>query len=197
MYRACLDTCVLVPSSQRDFLLQLAVEGAFTPVWGTGILFELEYVLERLDAQRGYPAVEGGREHLVAEMKRAFPGATIEAPKDGAYEYDVADPNDLHVAHAAIFGSADALVTNDRHAGFIGSKALADAEVEVLAPDEFAAHAVAAHPRLALRAVDVIATRNRRWPQTPEGVLDQLRDTHGMAEVHEILLPLVRGELRS
>jgi predicted nucleic acid-binding protein len=196
VYRACLDTCVLVPSSQRDFLLQLAVEGAFAPVWGTGILFELDYVLERLEVAAGADGSGGEREHLLSEMRRAFPGATIEAPKDGQYAYDVADPNDLHVVHAAIFGSADALVSTDRRAGFATSKSLADAEIEVLSPDDFAAHAVAAHPRLALRAVDVIATRNRRWPQSPMAVLEQLRDAHGMVEVYDILSPLVRGETR-
>ncbi|MFL0411289.1 PIN domain-containing protein [Microbacterium paludicola] len=193
MYRACLDTCVLVPSSQRDFLLQLAAEGAFAPIWGTGILFELDYVLERLDRKAD---AGGEREHLLSEMRRAFPGATIEAPKDGQYSYDVADPNDLHVVHAAILGSADALVSRDRRAGFATSKSLADADIEVLSPEDFAAHAVAAHPRLALRAVDVIATRNRRWPQSPMAVLEQLRDAHGMVEVYEIIAPLARGDIR-
>ncbi|HIT74804.1 MAG TPA: hypothetical protein IAA98_04395 [Candidatus Avipropionibacterium avicola] len=53
MYRAVLDTCALVPSLQRDFLLQLATEDAFAPMWGTGILAELDYTLARLHEQRG------------------------------------------------------------------------------------------------------------------------------------------------
>lgn len=86
MYRAVLDTCVLVPGRQRDFLLQLATEEAYASPWGPPILFELDYVLARLDGKRGRDGSEE-RRHLFEQMERALPGAEINAPKGREYDY--------------------------------------------------------------------------------------------------------------
>jgi predicted nucleic acid-binding protein len=132
VYRAVLDTCVLVPGRQRDFLLQLATEHAYVPLWGTGILFELNYMLAELDGKRGRADSAAYRKRLFANMERGFPGATVEASKDRTYSYALNDPDDGHVAHAAIIGEADAIVTDDSRAGFSTAPDLLQTRIKVM-----------------------------------------------------------------
>lgn len=191
MYRAVLDTCALVPSLQRHFLLQLAAEEAYAPIWGSGILFELDYVLERVDVKRARPDSAERRRHLFEQMRHAFPGAEVNAPKDRMYDYGLEDPDDGHVAHAAILGKADAIVTDDTRAGFRTSAALREAAVDVVYPAEFAANTVSAHPEAGVRALTVMAARMATPPQTAREVLAELQSRYGMDEVAEILGPLL------
>ncbi|ROR96903.1 PIN domain-containing protein [Salana multivorans] len=189
MYRAVLDTCVLVPGLQRDFLLQLAAEGAYAPLWGSGILVELDYVLARLDERRGRTDGATRRAHLFDQMAHAFPGARIEARKDGDYAYALDDADDGHVLHAALMGKADAIVTSDRRAGFERSAVLGVAEIDVVPPAEFAANTVAAHPEAGVRALRELISRRTSQGTVAGDVLADLRDRCGMIEVDEILRP--------
>ncbi|MGH3451613.1 MAG: PIN domain-containing protein [Haloechinothrix sp.] len=189
MYRAVLDTCALVPGRQRDFLLQLAAEEAYAPLWGSGILVELDYVLARLDAKRGREDSSVYRKRLFEQMKRAFPGAEINSPKDRNYEYGLSDPDDGHVAHAALLGKADAIVTDDTRAGFKASPTLLDAGIEVVYPHEFAASTVSAHPQAGVRALVAMSRRMTEPPKSPRELLEELQERYGMAEVAAILGP--------
>lgn len=191
MYRAVLDTCALVPNLQRDFLLQLATEEAYAPLWGSGILFELDYVLAGLYNKRGISDSAGRRKHLFDRLKRAFPGSEVNAPKDREYGYGLNDPDDGHVAHAAIIGKADAIVTDDRRAGFRTAHALVEAGIETVFPHQFAANTVSAHPRAGVGALREMSNRRTNPPQTPEQILGLLVTRHKMTEVAEILLPLL------
>ena len=194
MYRAVLDTCALVPGRQRDFLLQLATEEAYAPLWGSGILFELDYVLAGLDAKRGREGSKEQRQHLFEQMKRAFPGAEINAPKDREYDYDLDDPDDGHVAHAAILGKADAIVTDDKRAGFKTSAALREAATDIVYPHQFAANTVFAHPEAGVRALVAMSGRMTTPPLSPREVLEELRTRYRMDEVAEILAPLLSAD---
>jgi len=196
VYRAVLDTCALVPSLQRDFLLQLATEEAYAPVWGSGILFELDYVLAGLHAKRGISDSASRRQHLFDQLKRAFPGAEVQAPKDRDYSYGLNDPDDGHVAHAAIIGKADAIVTDDRRAGFSAARVLVQADIETVHPHQFAANTVSAHPHSGLRALQEMSNRQTNPPQTPGQILELLVTRHNMTEVAEILLPLLAADTR-
>lgn len=118
----------------------------------------------------------------------SFPGSTVTAPKDREYPYDVNDPDDGHVAHAAIIGKADAIVTDDRRAGFRTSPVLLDADIETVSPVEFAANTVAAHPKAGVKALQAIPSRH---DVTPAAILDDLRDRYKMADVDEILRRLI------
>jgi predicted nucleic acid-binding protein len=196
VYRAVLDTCALVPSLQRDFLLQLATEEAYAPVWGSGILFELDYVLAGLHNKRGITDSASRRQHLFEQLKQAFPGSEVHAPKEREYSYGLNDPDDGHVAHAAIIGKADAIVTDDRRAGFSSAHILVEAGIETVHPHQFAANSVAAHPHAGVRALREMSNRRANPPQTLEQILDLLVARHEMTEVADILLPLLEGDAR-
>ncbi|MCT1619071.1 MULTISPECIES: PIN domain-containing protein [Janibacter] len=191
MYRVVLDTCTLVPGLQRDFLLQLATEGAYTPLWGTGILAELDYTLAALDARRGISGSESRRRRLMDQMRHAFPGAEVDSPKDRAYAYDVADPDDGHVAHAAIMGKADAIVTDDKRAGFTTATALIEAGIDTITPKVFAANTVAAHPQAGVAALKAMAGRRQNPVQSSPEILEQLVLRYEMHEVADLLNPIV------
>lgn len=74
-----LDTCVLLPSLQRDFLLSLAVENLYRPLWNDAILAELELHEERELIRRGTDPATAHRRAagLVAVMTNAFDDALV------------------------------------------------------------------------------------------------------------------------
>lgn len=188
MFTALLDTSVLWPSLQRDFLLSLAIEGLYRPVWSSAILEELEEHESLKLQKRGTPQAEAERRtrRLLARMHAGFPDAAVVGwePLEGTF--GLPDPDDEHVVAAALIACAGAIVTANLK-DFPASK-LPD-DLEVLPPHEFALNAVSSDPRRALRAVQAIAGRSGRigaaW--TAADVLDRLGARYGMGEVVELL----------
>lgn len=189
MFTATLDTSVLWPSLQRDFLLSLAVEGAYRPTWSSVILDELEFHEEAKLVKRGIPVAEAASRAaaLIAAMRREFADAEVEGwePLEGTF--GLPDPDDEHVVAAAVIAGAGAIVTenlNDFPAVRIPPG------IQALSAREFAKNTVALNPRHALAAVQEIASRSGRYGAalTVEEILDTLRDRYGMVEAVEMIV---------
>ncbi|MEW2012828.1 MULTISPECIES: PIN domain-containing protein [Microbacterium] len=184
MFTATLDTSVLWPSLQRDFLLSLAVEGAYRPTWSSAILDELEFHEEVKLVKRGIPVAEAASRAatLIAAMRREFADAEVEGwePLEGTF--GLPDPDDEHVVAAAV-----AIVTENLK-DFPAAKI--PPGIQVLSAREFAKNTVALNPGHALAAVREIASRSGRYGAalTVEEILDTLRDRYGMIEPVEMMV---------
>jgi len=91
-----------------DTLLRLAEEPVmYRPVWSERILLEMGNALEKKLRRTAFQA-----ERRVLAMRGAFPEAEVSFPEDLAKAVTcIPDLNDRHVVAAAIFGSADLIVT--------------------------------------------------------------------------------------
>ncbi|CCK63180.1 PIN domain-containing protein [Mycobacterium canetti] len=115
MFAALLDTSVLWPSLQRDFLLSMAAEGLYRPLWSTAILDELSYHEAQKLVRRGHdPAVAAQRVRgLVDRMSMAFDDAVVANWESLEGTFGFPDVGDEHVVAAALVGGADVIVTSN------------------------------------------------------------------------------------
>jgi hypothetical protein len=104
MFAAMLDTSVLWPSLQRDFLLSLAIEGLYRPLWSTAILDELSHHEAQKLVGRGHePALAVHRaQHLVDQMNAAFDDAVVVNWESLEGTFGLPDVDDEHVVAAAL-----------------------------------------------------------------------------------------------
>lgn len=187
MFAAVLDTCVLWPSLQRDFLLSLAIEGLYRPLWSDAILEELE-THEAIKLSRRYgvgpeeAAVRAKR--LTLQMQGAFDDARVEGWEPHEGTFGLQDPDDEHVLAAAFVGGAGAIVTeNVRHF----PQSAVPNHIQIIKPAQFAADTVAVSPETAVRAVEAVVGRRKSPPVTVDQVLDSLVGLYGMDEAVELL----------
>ena len=189
MFAAVLDTCVLWPSMQRDFLLSLSIEGLYRPLWSEVILAELEYH-EELKLRRHLPAGEARSRAttLARTMQAAFEDALVTGWEGLDGTYGLPDRDDEHVVAAAVVGGAGAIITENRK-DF--PAALIPAGIDVLSARTFLRNTVALGPAAAFRAVQQIAERSgARGPTlTTAQVLETLQSRY---ELHEAVAPLWR-----
>lgn len=165
-FAAVLDTCVLYPAHLRDTLLRLGERELYIPLWSEEILGELSRNLA------GSGMSSEAIEHLLAEMRFAFPEAAVTGyqPLIDSLE---CDPKDRHVLAAAVRSAAGALVTfNIRDFPATSVDRFA---IDVLHPSEFLLDLLDLAPRLVINELTLQATSNSQQPKT----LPQLLDTLG------------------
>jgi hypothetical protein len=188
VFTALLDTCALWPSLQRDFLLSLAIEGMYRPVWSEAILEELQYQEIHKLIRRGVDPVEAAARagHLVRRMRTAFPDTLVSGWEGLEGTYGLPDPGDEHVVAAAVVGGAGAIVTHNIK-DFPESQV--PTGIDVLHPKEFAANTVTLRPERAWAAVEAIACRSGTSgpPLTTAAILDRLTQRYDMHQAVELI----------
>ena len=187
MFAACLDTCVLYPSLQRDFLLSLAVEGLYRPVWSGAVLAELENVERtKLVERMGLDPAEADRRasRLVETMRAAFQGAEVQGWEALEGVFGLPDPDDEHVVAAAVMSGAGAIVT-DNWKDFPPDRL--PQGIESLSPQEFAANTVAVDLDRAWTAVAHVVARRCNPPLSPDALLDILASRYQMKDAVDLL----------
>ncbi|TVS74608.1 PIN domain-containing protein [Mycobacterium helveticum] len=186
MFAALLDTSVLWPSLQRDFLLSLAVQGLYRPLWSTAILDELRYHDAQKLIGRGHDPVLAAQraQRLVDRMSTAFDDAVVSNWESLDGTFGLPDVDDEHVVAAALVGGADVIVTSNL-------KDFPPQQIPkplmVISPAQFAADTVAVSPYVAYRAVMGMASRFVRPSSTVDEILDHLVARYAMIEAVELI----------
>lgn len=181
-----LDTCVLWPNSKRDFLLSLAVEGLYRPIWSERILSELSAGLRKRDLGRGVDSkvIDARLDKLLSNLRLNFDDSCVFGWEPLEGKYQLPDPRDEHVVAVAEFAQAGVIVTEN----------LRDFPEDRLPfgttaqhPREFVLNTVSINPLLASHAVLAMSERSgRHGPK-----LDPLQYLESLIEKIEI------NELRS
>ena len=104
-----LDACVLYPTVMREMLLGAAGAGLYQPLWSARILEEWARAAARLG-----PEGEAVARGEIAVLQMRWPAASVRPDAGEEARLYLPDENDIHVLAAAIAGSADLIVTENR-----------------------------------------------------------------------------------
>lgn len=179
MFTALLDTSVLWPSLQRDFLLSMAAEGLYRPIWSQAILDELVRVEADKRVRRGAQPEQAAQaaRRLVDQMGWAFDDSCVVGWEPLAGTYGLPDPNDEHLVAAAVVGAAGVIVSDN--VKDLPLKLLPEG-ITVVTAARFAADSVSISPGAAQRALLQISARYANPPRTVDDLLDLLASRYGM-----------------
>lgn len=188
MFTAFLDTNVLWPSLQRNFLLSLAAEGIFRVTWSEVILDELQYETERKYSQSAEQTNLEAQEYacrLRAEMEKSFPDATVHGWEALEGSFGLPDVNDEHVLAAAVLAQAGVIVTSNLK-DF--PQELMPGALVALSPKLFVEDSVDLAPVQVMAALNRMSQRSGHFgpAQTPLEIAKELAARYGMECVAEL-----------
>jgi predicted nucleic acid-binding protein len=170
---AVLDANVLFPFQLRNLLLHLAVDGLFQPLWSEQIVDEC---VRNLRTRAGLEDAQC--EHLVGQMRAAFPEAWGEGFDGAADGLVLPDEGDRHVIALAVHQEAEFIVT--RNLKHFPANVLRPLRIRAIDPDEFIVRLWRRNGPAVLCAADRHRLSLRRAPLTPERYLESLLTHAGL-----------------
>lgn len=172
---------MLWPSTQRDFLLSLAFEGAYRFVFSEAILEEVEVneELKRVDRGDSEEVAQEKARHLAEQMRTVFVASIVMDWEGLVGSYGLPDPNDEHVLAAAVVGGAGSIVTENLR-DFPAD--LVPGGIQIVRAKDFACETVSMRPDLGLLAVQAMSDRSGHnyAQQSPAEILDALDKIYAM-----------------
>lgn len=155
MFTALLDACVLWPNMRRNFLLALAIEHSYRPIWSEALLDEVEAQEITKLIKRGIPPEEAQLKGtvLVDGMRKAFPDALVAGWEHLEGSFGLPDVDDEHVVAAAVIGGSGAIVTENLK-DFPREKV--PASIDLVDAAQFAFNCISANPLHGLAAATSI-----------------------------------------
>ncbi|HRE59779.1 MAG TPA: PIN domain-containing protein [Micropepsaceae bacterium] len=158
--RVFLDATVLYAAPVRDLALECASTDIFTVRWSAQVHREWMSALTR-----NRPDIPTERiERLRRLIDEAFPAATVSRYRHLESAFDLPDPDDHHVAAAAMKSGCAIIVTSNlRH---FPSRALAHAGLVAAHPDNFFIQLAQRNAEALLKAAREVLRRLNRPPMT-------------------------------
>lgn len=191
MLSAFLDTNVLWPSLQRDFLLSLAADDLYRPLWSEAVLDELleHEALKQVSRGRTIEEAVDRAERLILRMRQSFAEAETQGWEALVGTFGLPDLDDEHVAAAAVASGA-AVVVTDNIKDF--PPELLPVGLGVQSAAQFLTHLVASTPKRAASSLIAMTSRYRNPAYRPDDVLHQLESRYDLSEAANLIRPLLR-----
>ncbi|MEW1982403.1 PIN domain-containing protein [Citricoccus sp. NPDC079358] len=192
MFTALLDSCVLWPSTQRDFLLSLAFEGAYRFVFSEAILGEVgvNEELKLIDRGSSQEVACEKASHLVVQMRMSFADSLVHGWEGLEGTYGLPDRDDEHVLAAAVIGGAGSIVTENLRDFPVKTVPVG---IQIVNAKTFAHETVSMRPDLGLAAVTAMSQRSgSKYPaRSPIEILDTLDRLYSMNDATDIIRELL------